>query len=50
MSMDAEREVKSVTIEAVVTRADGSTEQLGTVSYWHKSRLRRLLWRLTHRS
>jgi hypothetical protein len=48
--MNVEREIKEVTFEAVVTRADGTVENLGPVSYWHKSPLRRLLWRLTHRS
>jgi len=40
--------VESVTIEAVITRADGTVEHLGTVSYWHRNPLRRLWWRLTH--
>lgn len=31
-----------VVIEAVVVRADGSTENLGTVSYWHRNPLRRV--------
>lgn len=33
-------------IEAVVIRADGSKEDLGVVSYWHRNPLRRLVWRL----
>jgi hypothetical protein len=37
--------LKQVSIEAVVIRADGTREDLGVVSYWHKSRLRRWAWR-----
>ena len=32
-------------IEAVITRADGTVERLGQVAYWHKNPLRRALWR-----
>lgn len=34
---------KEITIEAVVIRADGTKEDLGVISYWHKNRLKRLL-------
>lgn len=44
----APSEAKSVELEAVVIRADGSREDLGTVAYWHKNPARRLWWRLTH--
>ena len=37
---------REVTVCAVITRADGSTEPLGTVSYWHRNPLKRLFWRL----
>jgi hypothetical protein len=40
---------KSVTLEAVVIRADGTREELGTIAYWHRNPLRRLFYRLTHR-
>ena len=46
MRTDAEAPVKEMQIEAVVIRADGSREDLGTVSYWHKNPLMRLLHRL----
>jgi len=32
-------------ISAVVTRADGSVEDLGVIAYWHRNPLRRLAWR-----
>lgn len=38
--------VRSASIRAVVTRADGRVEDYGTVSYWHVNPLRRVLWRL----
>jgi hypothetical protein len=34
-----------VTIEATITRADGSVETLGTVAHWDRSPFKRLLWR-----
>jgi hypothetical protein len=45
----APEQVKSVSLEAVVIRADGTREDLGTIAYWHKNPLRRLYHRLTHR-
>jgi len=36
------QEVKEAQIEAVIIRADGSREELGTVSYYHKNPLKRL--------
>jgi hypothetical protein len=37
---------KQITIEAVVTRADGRVEKLGTVSYYHRNPLMRAWWKL----
>jgi hypothetical protein len=37
----------SATLSVVVTRADGTVEDLGIVSYWHKNPLKRLAWRAT---
>lgn len=36
--------VQEITWEAVVTRADGTVEDLGTVAYYHKNPLRRWAW------
>lgn len=36
-------------ISAVVIRADGTREDLGTISYWHRNPLRRLAWATTHK-
>ena len=38
---------REASINAVVTRANGTVEDLGTVAYWHRNPLRRLWWRLT---
>lgn len=37
---------KEASIHAVVTRADGTVEALGCISYWHKNPLRRLAWKI----
>lgn len=42
----ASSNVKEAQIEAVVIRADGTRENLGTIAYFHKNPLRRFLWRL----
>jgi hypothetical protein len=38
--------VREATIEAVVIRKDGTREDLGVVSYYHKNPLRRAAWAL----
>lgn len=48
--LSAKGQVKEASIEAVVIRADGTREDLGTIAYWHKNPVRRLLWRITKRS
>lgn len=35
-------QVKEARIEAVVIRADGSRENLGTIAYYHRNPLKRL--------
>jgi hypothetical protein len=42
--MFAGLKAKEASIEAVVIRADGTRQNLGRVSYWHRNPLRRLLW------
>lgn len=48
--MDAAAKPREVSMHAVVIRADGTREDLGTIAFWHKNPLRRLWWRITHRS
>ncbi len=38
---------REATVHAVITRADGTVEDLGCISYWHKSPLKRMIWRLS---
>jgi len=40
----AKSELQEASIEAVVIRADGSRENLGVVSYYHKNPLKRAAW------
>jgi hypothetical protein len=46
MSPDANAKVSMMTLEAVVIRADGSREDLGTIAYWHHRWYRRLWARM----
>ena len=39
---------KESEIRAVVTRADGTVEDLGVVAYWHRNPLRRWAWEIKH--
>jgi hypothetical protein len=38
--------IKEASIEAVIIRADGRCEPLGTIAYFHRNPLRRLAWRI----
>ena len=35
---------KEAQISAVITRANGTVEHLGVVSYWHKNPIKRIFW------
>jgi hypothetical protein len=50
MKMIAEGGVEEGSLSAVVIRADGTREDLGVIAYYHKNPIRRLIWRLKHRS
>lgn len=43
-TVSAEAQTREATIEMIVTRADGTVENLGVVSYWHRNPLKRALW------
>lgn len=47
--INAKGDLQELSIEAVVIRADGTKEDLGTVSYWHKSKFKRLEWAIKQR-
>lgn len=40
----ARGDVKEASLEARVIRADGTVEDLGVVSYWHRNPIRRWWW------
>jgi len=40
--------VREATIAVKVIRADGTVEDHGVVSYYHKNPIKRILWRLRH--
>ena len=44
------RSVVEASIAAVVIRKDGTREDLGVVSYWHRNPLKRLKWALAQRA
>jgi hypothetical protein len=50
LSTEASSFVNSVTLEAVVTRADGTTEDLGVIARWDKNPVKRLLHKIMRRS
>ena len=37
---------KSITVSAVITRADGTIQNLGAVGYYHKNPLRMAWWKI----
>jgi hypothetical protein len=39
----------SISLEAVVIRANGDREPLGEIAYYHRSRVKRLVYRIQHR-
>ncbi len=45
-SMITKLKPKETRITAVVTRADGTTEDLGTIAYYNKNPLRQLAWNI----
>lgn len=44
-SLITRAKAREARITAVVTRADGRVENLGTISYWHRNPLKRLWWK-----
>ncbi len=45
----AKGEIKSAQIEVTVIRADGTREEHGVVSYWHRNPFKRLIHKLRSR-
>ncbi len=47
--MKATAGVKEASIAAVVIRADGTREDLGVISYYHRNPLKRIAWNVKKR-
>lgn len=45
-SVHSRQGMSQIAVSAVITRADGTVEDLGMISYWHKNPLRRLAYRI----
>jgi hypothetical protein len=48
MSVKVPAGAKEQSISAVVTRSDGTVEDLGVISYWHKNPFKRWAWAIKH--
>jgi hypothetical protein len=48
MDVEARVGIKEASISAVVIRADGTREDLGVISRWHRNPFKRLWWRIRH--
>lgn len=46
MSTEVVGQIESISLEAVVTRADGTTEDLGTIAEYHRDEKKSLAARL----
>jgi hypothetical protein len=46
--MDGKTRVEQASISAIVIRKDGTKDDLGTISFWHRNPFRRFWWRLRH--
>jgi hypothetical protein len=42
----ANSNAKEIHLMATITRADGTVEELGVIDYWHKSPIKRMIWKL----
>lgn len=45
--MQVDSSIKEASISAVIIRADGTTKDLGVISYYHRNPLRRFWHRVT---
>jgi hypothetical protein len=46
MNVNTNSNVKESSFHAVITRADGTIEDLGVISYYHKNPLKRWIWNI----
>jgi len=45
-NLSVNSQARETTVEMIVTRADGTVENLGVVSYWHRNPIMRVAWHL----
>ncbi len=48
MNSDINLRPRERTLSAVITRADGTVEDLGAIAYWHRNHVRVWAWYLLH--
>jgi|APFre7841882793_1041355.scaffolds.fasta_scaffold00028_9 hypothetical protein len=46
MNVDAKSGAKEISFSAIVTRADGTVEDLGVISYYNNNPIKQLIWKL----
>lgn len=46
MNVNANSNVEESSFHAVITRADGTVEDLGMIAYYHKNPLKRWIWKI----
>ncbi len=44
--MNIQGKVRETSLEATITRADGTVERLGTIAYTHRNPFKMLAWRI----
>ena len=44
--MQANLNAKEIQLVAIITRADGTVEELGVIDYYHQNPIKKLIWRI----
>ena len=44
--MQVNGNAKSLELVARIVKADGTIVELGTIDYWHKNPIKRIIWRI----
>jgi len=44
--MNTNLDAKEIQLVAVITRADGTVEELGIIDYYHQNPIKKLIWRI----
>jgi hypothetical protein len=46
MNVDAKSGAKEISFSAIITRADGTVEDLGVISYYNNNPFKRWIWKI----